>query len=224
MGRRLHGWRKLAVSAWGPPNDPQFYGDLELDAGALLRYAEDARSASGEHVTMTHLAGRAVAHGLAEVPALRVRLARGREHDRESVDVFFIVTSGNGQELTGVKVARRRPQVRGRDRPGSQPPLRGDRRGRRPGAGPGQGAAGPAATPGAPPGPARRCLAHLRPQSRPEPARYAPAGVRRCHDHFGRHVGHRPRLLTAGALLPGAAAGAGRRGRAAARRGGRASW
>jgi hypothetical protein len=106
MGRRVHGWRKLAGSAWGPPTDPQFYGDLELDAGALLRYEQEARSRSGAHLTMTHLIGRAVAHGLAEVPALRVRLARGREHDRDSVDVFFIVTTGNGQELTGVKVAR----------------------------------------------------------------------------------------------------------------------
>jgi len=105
MGRRVHGWRKLAGSAWGPPTDPQFYGDLELDAGALLRYEEEARSRSGAHLTMTHLIGRAVAHGLAEVPALRVRLARGREHDRDSVDVFFIVTTGSGQELTGVKVA-----------------------------------------------------------------------------------------------------------------------
>lgn len=105
MGRRVQGWRKLAGSAWGPPRDPQFYGDLELDAGALLEYAEAARSVAGAHVTMTHLIGRAVAHGLAEVPELGVRLARGREHDRDSVDVFFIVTTRNGQELTGVKVA-----------------------------------------------------------------------------------------------------------------------
>jgi 2-oxoacid dehydrogenases acyltransferase (catalytic domain) len=105
MTHRVQGWRKLAGAAWGPPQDPQFYGDLELDAGALLRYSDEARSATGAHVTMTHLIGRAVAHGLAEVPELRVRLARGREHDRDSVDVFFIVTTGNGQELTGVKVA-----------------------------------------------------------------------------------------------------------------------
>jgi pyruvate dehydrogenase E2 component (dihydrolipoamide acetyltransferase) len=105
MGRRVRGWRKLAGAAWGPPTDPQFYGDLELDADALLRFADEARSVAGAHVTMTHLIGRAVAHGLAEVPELQVRLARGREHDRDSVDVFFIVTTGNGQELTGVKVA-----------------------------------------------------------------------------------------------------------------------
>jgi hypothetical protein len=104
VARRVHGWRKLAGAAWGRPRDPQFYGDLELDAGALLSYIEQARRAAGVHMTVTHLAGRAVAHGLTVVPELRVRLARGREHPRDSVDVFFIVTAAGGQELTGIKV------------------------------------------------------------------------------------------------------------------------
>jgi pyruvate/2-oxoglutarate dehydrogenase complex dihydrolipoamide acyltransferase (E2) component len=84
--------------------DPQFFGDLELDAGELLSYIDEVRRVIGVHITMTHLVGRAVAHGLAAVPELRVRLARGREHERESVDVFFIVTAEGGQELTGIKV------------------------------------------------------------------------------------------------------------------------
>ena len=103
--RRLHGWRKLAGSAWGPPNDPQFFGDLDIDATALLEYVDRVRKATGVHVTMTHLVGKAVARGLEAVPELRVRLARGREHQRESVDVFFIVTAEGGHELTGVKVS-----------------------------------------------------------------------------------------------------------------------
>ncbi|HTT52323.1 MAG TPA: 2-oxo acid dehydrogenase subunit E2 [Streptosporangiaceae bacterium] len=113
MARRVRGWRKLAGAAWGPPMDPQFYGDLDVDAAALLSYIDHIRAATGVHVTMTHLVGRAVAHGLAEVPELRVRIARGREHERDSVDVFFIVTAGGGQELTGVKVtgADRKPAV-----------------------------------------------------------------------------------------------------------------
>ena len=102
--RRVQGWRKLAGSAWSRPADPQFFGDLELDAGAMLSYIDDVRSATGVHLTVTHLVGRAVAHGLAAVPELRVRLARGREHDRDSVDVFFIVTTAGGGELTGVKI------------------------------------------------------------------------------------------------------------------------
>jgi hypothetical protein len=50
--------------------DPQFYGDLELDASALLQYLEAVRASSGVHVTVTHLVGRAVAHGLTVVPEL----------------------------------------------------------------------------------------------------------------------------------------------------------
>ncbi len=105
MARRVAGWRKLAGSAWGPPMDPQFFGDLELDAGELLGYLDEVRRVSGVHITVTHLVGKAVAHGLAAVPQLRVRLARGREHERESVDVFFIVAAEGGRELTGIKVA-----------------------------------------------------------------------------------------------------------------------
>jgi pyruvate dehydrogenase E2 component (dihydrolipoamide acetyltransferase) len=104
MARRVQGWRKLAGAAWGRPSDPQFFGDLELDAGALLSYIDEVRRLSGVHLTMTHLAGRAVAHGLVAVPKLQVRLAHGREYPRDSVDVFFIVSAEGGQDLTGVKI------------------------------------------------------------------------------------------------------------------------
>lgn len=104
MSRRLHGWRKLAGSTWGPPTDPQFFGELEIDAAALLDYIDRVRNTTGVHITVTHLAGKAVARGLATVPELRLRLAHGREHQRESVDVFFIVSAEDGTELTGVKI------------------------------------------------------------------------------------------------------------------------
>lgn len=103
-GRRVHGWRKLAGAAWGPPSDPQFFGEMEIDAEAMLDLARKERERSGVHVTMTHLVTRAVAQGLVEVPSLRMRLAHGREYPRESVDVFVIVTAEGGDELTGVKI------------------------------------------------------------------------------------------------------------------------
>jgi pyruvate dehydrogenase E2 component (dihydrolipoamide acetyltransferase) len=103
-GRRVHGWRKLAGATWGPPTDPQFFGEMEIDAEALMDLARHERERTGVHVTMTHLVGRAVARGLAEVPSLGVRLAHGREYPRESIDVFFIVATGGGDELTGVKI------------------------------------------------------------------------------------------------------------------------
>lgn len=103
-GRTITGWRKLAAATWRAPSDPQFYGSMDLDAATMLSYAATVRQHTGIRVTPTHLIGRAVAHGLLSAPALRQRLARGREHERESVDVFFIVTADDGRELTGVKI------------------------------------------------------------------------------------------------------------------------
>ena len=103
MGQRVKAWRKLAGSLWAPPDDPQFYGEIQVDAAAMLAYIDEARRRSGAHVTVTHLVGRAVAYGLTEVPSLGVRLAFGREYPRESTDVFFIVAAP-GEQLSGVKV------------------------------------------------------------------------------------------------------------------------
>lgn len=104
--KRLHGWRKVAGASWGAPRDPQFFGDLDIDAQGLLDLQQRLREDQGVHVTLTHLVGRAVAHGLGEVPSLRVRVAFGREHPRETIDVFFIVATDSGRDLTGVKVCR----------------------------------------------------------------------------------------------------------------------
>ena len=101
---RAQGWRKMALAAWGRPSDPQIYGDFEVDAEALLSFVETARDATGVHVTVTHLVGRAVAVALAGHPDLNTRLDRGRFVPRDSVDVFFVVAVEGGRDLSGVKV------------------------------------------------------------------------------------------------------------------------
>jgi pyruvate dehydrogenase E2 component (dihydrolipoamide acetyltransferase) len=100
---KISGWRKLAAAMWSAPNDPQFYGDLEIDAASALAYVDELRRTTGEHVTLTHLTVKAVAAGLAAVPSLNMRLAHGREYPRESIDVFLIVAIGR-EELTGIKI------------------------------------------------------------------------------------------------------------------------
>jgi pyruvate dehydrogenase E2 component (dihydrolipoamide acetyltransferase) len=100
----LSGWRKIAGAAWGPPKDPQIYGMLTLDATALLELMRRARE-RGEHVTPTHLAGRALARALTAAPSLNVRLVGGRAVARGSIDVFFITAVAGGHDLTGVRIA-----------------------------------------------------------------------------------------------------------------------
>ena len=98
------GWRKVAAATWRMPNDPQIYGDLELDATRLLAFIEEARRATGVHVTVTHAVGKAIAQALAEHPDLNARLYRGRFIPRESVDIFFVASVAGGKEVSGVKI------------------------------------------------------------------------------------------------------------------------
>jgi pyruvate/2-oxoglutarate dehydrogenase complex dihydrolipoamide acyltransferase (E2) component len=102
-GKRATGWRKVAVATWGRPNDPQIYGDLEIDATPLLAFLDEVRAETGVHVTVTHAVGKAIANALAENPELNVRLHRGRFIPRESVDIFFVAALASG-EVSGVKV------------------------------------------------------------------------------------------------------------------------
>ena len=104
-GEALVGWRKIAAAAWDGPNDPQIFGALEIEATETRAFLLAARAA-GHHVTPTHLAGRALAHALAAVPDLNVRLVAGRTFPRCTIDVFFIAAMAGGRDLSGVKVER----------------------------------------------------------------------------------------------------------------------
>lgn len=98
----MSGWRRIAAATWGPPSDPQIYGDLEIDATELLVHLEETRRETGTHVTVTHAVGRALGHALAKQSDLNTRLVRGRFHPRESVDIFFVATVGD--DVSGVKI------------------------------------------------------------------------------------------------------------------------
>lgn len=88
---------------WGPPNDPQIYGALEIESTKLKQFLETCK-ASGHKVTPTHLVGRAVALTLRDVPEMNVRIVGDEIRPRESADVFFITAVEGGRDLSGVKV------------------------------------------------------------------------------------------------------------------------
>jgi len=98
--------RKLAIATWGSPNDPNIYGKLTLDAGPALRYLERVRSETGEKVSITHLVARAVAIALARTPTLNGRILFGRYRPHETVDISFLVSLEEGQDLAKAKVER----------------------------------------------------------------------------------------------------------------------
>jgi pyruvate/2-oxoglutarate dehydrogenase complex dihydrolipoamide acyltransferase (E2) component len=101
---KIAGWRKIAAATWGAPDDPQIYGDIEVDATALLAYIDEARRVTEARVSVTHVVGKALAYALGEHPDLNVRMYKGHFIQRDTVDVFFIVSAEKGAELSGVKV------------------------------------------------------------------------------------------------------------------------
>lgn len=104
MRNRATGWRKVASAIWDEPYDPQIYGDIEVDARPLLAFIERTRAETGTRVTVTHVVGKAIAFGLARHPELNMYRSRGRFVPHESIDIFFVVSVGDGADLSGVKV------------------------------------------------------------------------------------------------------------------------
>jgi pyruvate dehydrogenase E2 component (dihydrolipoamide acetyltransferase) len=100
---KLTGWRRIASAMWRAPRDPQIYGTMDMEAAPVTRLCDKAR-AQGVRLTPTVVVGRAVAHALAAVPELNVRLVGGHALPRPSIDVFFIAAVGGGGDLSGVKV------------------------------------------------------------------------------------------------------------------------
>jgi len=101
---QLKGWRRVASAMWPAPNDPQIYGQLDIDAGPVLAFIEAARRA-GHHLTPTHLVGRALTCALEAVPELNVRIVGSRSYPRTSIELFFITALFlPNPDLSGVKV------------------------------------------------------------------------------------------------------------------------
>jgi pyruvate dehydrogenase E2 component (dihydrolipoamide acetyltransferase) len=88
---------------WHPPDDPQIFGALDIEATALQRFIERARAA-GHHVTTTHLVARAIAHAIQQVPDLNIQIRSGRAIPRPSIDVFVITSVSGGHDLSGIKI------------------------------------------------------------------------------------------------------------------------
>lgn len=98
------GWRRISTTFWHAPDNPQIFGDLDVDARPVERFLTKVNRRRGARVTPTAIAVRMVAHVLSEVPELNCVLRRGTFVARDSIDVFVIVSSGEGTDLSGVRV------------------------------------------------------------------------------------------------------------------------
>jgi pyruvate dehydrogenase E2 component (dihydrolipoamide acetyltransferase) len=97
-------WRLISMSAWSKPSDPSVYGWLDVDVTRALAYLEAQSSTTPAKLTLTHLAGKAVALAIADCPSVNAIIRRGRLQLRDHIDVFFQVAYEHGENLSGAKI------------------------------------------------------------------------------------------------------------------------
>lgn len=103
---RMSTRRKLAIATWSAPQEGNIYGKLTVDATQALADLDFVRQRTGEHVTVTHLVGKAVSMALAQAPTLNGRVVLGRYIPFPTVDMAFLVALENGQDLAKAKVCQ----------------------------------------------------------------------------------------------------------------------
>lgn len=101
---RMSTRRKLAIATWSAPREANIYGKLTVDATQALAYIEFLRARTGEKISVTHLVGKSVAMALAKSPTLNGRVVLGRFIPFETVDIAFLVSLEDGNDLAKAKV------------------------------------------------------------------------------------------------------------------------
>ncbi len=101
---RISTRRRIAVASWRPPSDGRIYARTAIDATPTLAYVEATRQRTGEHLTVTHVVGAALARALMAVPEVQSRIVFGRIRPFASCDIGFAVDVHDGADLAPVKV------------------------------------------------------------------------------------------------------------------------
>lgn len=95
-------WRKMAMASWRPRKDPTISATMNIEASGMLRYIDDVKAATGQHVTPMHLVGRAAGKMLEALPGLNGRVVFGSFLPSPTIDCFFVV-SLRTDPVTGVQ-------------------------------------------------------------------------------------------------------------------------
>jgi len=103
--QKISAFRKIAIGTWRTAYDPTVYGTVELRMDRALEYMEAFRAKTGQRVTISHLAAKAVAAAFRATPSANAILRFNSLYQRQEVGVFFqvaIVDDGaEGIDLSG---------------------------------------------------------------------------------------------------------------------------
>jgi pyruvate dehydrogenase E2 component (dihydrolipoamide acetyltransferase) len=106
--KNLSPFRKIAIGTWQTAYDPSVYGTLTLRMEEALRYVEAFREATGKHLTLSHMMGKAAAAVFEKMPDANAILRFNRIYLRKRIGVFFQVVMEDPEtgeiDLSGMTV------------------------------------------------------------------------------------------------------------------------
>jgi pyruvate dehydrogenase E2 component (dihydrolipoamide acetyltransferase) len=96
-------WRKMSLTNWRHPTDPQVYARSEIDMAQALEYAARLSQSAGVTVAPLHLVIRALALCFKEYPDTNALVRRGRVYARKRINIFcHVAIPGKKPDLSGV--------------------------------------------------------------------------------------------------------------------------
>eukprot|EP01101_Sappina_pedata_P008504 TRINITY_DN4732_c0_g1_i1.p1 TRINITY_DN4732_c0_g1~~TRINITY_DN4732_c0_g1_i1.p1 ORF type:complete len:304 (-),score=103.24 TRINITY_DN4732_c0_g1_i1:54-965(-) len=98
--------RKMMIASWSSPKEGNIHGVLECDMTNALEYIQKLREKTGKHITVTHVAIKAVALGLREAPSINGRIVLGRFVPFDSIDIGCLVAIEGGENLANAKLTK----------------------------------------------------------------------------------------------------------------------
>eukprot|EP00831_Metopus_contortus_P068301 TRINITY_DN6105_c0_g1_i1.p1 TRINITY_DN6105_c0_g1~~TRINITY_DN6105_c0_g1_i1.p1 ORF type:complete len:223 (+),score=14.58 TRINITY_DN6105_c0_g1_i1:3-671(+) len=92
-------WRKIDISSWSEPNQPELLAELDWDVEKAEQYLEKKRKESNISVTLSHLVGICMAKTLNNFPEVNCRLSCGNFYPKEEIDISYLISCEDGRDV-----------------------------------------------------------------------------------------------------------------------------
>ena len=96
--------RKIFISAWKNPYDPQTYTTMKLDITKIIPYLKKKSEEIKEHLTPTIFTIKLMAIILKKYPEVYGYIKFGKYETKKGVDICCLVQVGGGQELANTTI------------------------------------------------------------------------------------------------------------------------
>ncbi|KAL6049312.1 2-oxo acid dehydrogenase subunit E2 [Balamuthia mandrillaris] len=96
--------RKMQIASFAEPREGVIHATFSSDVSKVLKWIEEERKRTKEHITVTHVVGKLAALALKDCPQLTGRIVLDRFVPHPTIDISFLTAIEGGRNLAKVKV------------------------------------------------------------------------------------------------------------------------